>query len=142
MDEQHEVEIQNLFGMWNAALESGSADAVASLYADDAVLIPTTTQQIRVGRERIHEYFVDFLPRFRPRAEITQANPRHLQSIRWNSGLYTFEFRAGPGSPKTVDARFTFVYQLFGDRWLITQHHSSVIPAAVKKDADLQEMQF
>jgi len=142
MDEQNGSEVEDLFGMWNAALESGSAGAVVSLYADDAVLIPTTTQQIRVGRTRIQEYFADFLPRYRPRAWITQENPRHLQSIRWNSGLYSFEFRAGPGSPRTVEARFTFVYQLFGNRWLITQHHSSVIPAAFKKDAILEEMEF
>lgn len=142
MDEQHESETQDLFGMLNAALESGSADAVVSLYADDAVLIPTTTQEIRVGRGRIHEYFAKFIPDFRPRAWITESYPHHQDNIRWNSGLYSFEFRAGPGSPRMVRARFTFVYQLFGDRWLITQHHSSVIPAAFKEDATLQEMEF
>jgi hypothetical protein len=142
MPEQPTSEIQDLFSMWNAALESGSADAVASLYADDAVLIPTTTQQIRVGRARIQEYFVKFIPDFRPRAWITESYPQHQHTIRWNSGLYSFEFRAGPGSPKMVRARFTFVYQLFVDRWLITQHHSSVIPAAAKEDATLLELEF
>ena len=41
-----------------------------------------------------------------------------------DAGVYTFSF--GDGS--VVKARYSFTYRWDGQRWLITSHHSSVMP--------------
>jgi hypothetical protein len=45
-----------------------------------------------------------------------------------NSGLYTFSL-AENGGHADVAARFTFVYREYEDKWLIIEHHSSILPA-------------
>src|SRR4051812_40782523 len=42
-----EAEIAGLFDRWNAALASGDAEQVTSLYAPDGVLEPTVSNEVR-----------------------------------------------------------------------------------------------
>ena len=35
------------FDRWNSALQTGDPEIVASLYADDGVLLPTVSNQVR-----------------------------------------------------------------------------------------------
>jgi uncharacterized protein (TIGR02246 family) len=44
-----------------------------------------------------------------------------------NSGLYTFSFTEN-GKTVEVPARYTFLYEKRGDRWMIVEHHSSIRP--------------
>lgn len=44
---QREAEIASLFDRWNAALATGDASSVAKLYAPDAVLEPTVSNEVR-----------------------------------------------------------------------------------------------
>lgn len=43
-----------------------------------------------------------------------------------DAGIYTFTF----GDGRKVQARFTFTYDWNGSKWLISSHHSSVLPEA------------
>jgi len=120
-------EIQALFEDWNQALQSGDPGLVAVLYAPDAVLLPTVSSQVRHNRREIEDYFRMFLTR-RPRGRIDQSNIRVFDEIAINSGVYTFELSPPGEDPCSVQARYTFVYRWYKDRWLIIEHHSSVMP--------------
>ncbi len=120
-------EIQALFEKWNQALQSGDPEQVASLYAPDAVLLPTVSNQVRRNRQEIKDYFHMFLAR-RPKGRIDWSNIRIFEDIAINSGIYTFELSPPGQDPLSVQARYTFVYRWSTDRWLIIEHHSSVMP--------------
>jgi len=50
-------------------------------------------------------------------------HPNGLSRWAVNSGLYNFVTEG-----KTINARFSFVYQNGNDGWKIVSHHSSVMP--------------
>ena len=137
-----EDEVLRQFELWNAALQTGNPDEVTALYAPNAVLIPTRSDEVRSDHAQIRAYFVDFL-KYKPSGKLDEPYLRRYgTAITANSGLYIFEFAEGPNGPETVKARYTFVYERSGERWLIAQHHSSVLFKPEPKDAGLLEMQF
>lgn len=119
-----ERDITELFRQWNAALQTGNPDRVTALYASDAVLLPTVSNQVRHNHDEIRDYFVNFLAR-KPHGEIDEANTRYLSdTLASNSGVYTFQFADG----SRVTARYSFLYKLIGGEWKIIEHHSSAMP--------------
>ena len=112
-----------LFDKWNSALATGEPEQVASLYAPNAILLPTVSNQVRHNHAEIADYFVNFLKKG-PQGVIDEANVRTFGDIAINSGVYTFSFSDGA----KVQARFTFVYRWTGQDWLIIEHHSSAMP--------------
>ena len=123
-----EHEILALFEEWNAAAQSRDPDRVVALYAPDAVLLPTVSNQIRRNHTEMRAYFVDFLA-LGPAAVLEDYNLRELGSVAINSGVYTFTFASPPpGAFRVVTARYTFVYERRGGRWPIIEHHSSRMP--------------
>lgn len=116
-------DILSLFEQWNAALQTGDPKNVVALYADDAILLPTVSNQVRHNHAEIEDYFVNFLAKG-PQGEIDESNIRIFDQLAINSGVYTFAFNGGV----TVQARFTFVYQQVAGDWKIIEHHSSAMP--------------
>ena len=117
-------EVVGLFDTWNAALATLDPDSVTALYADDAVLLPTVSNQVRHNHEEIRDYFVSFLQK-KPQGVIDESNVSVLSETHaTNSGVYTFTF--GDGS--SVTARFSYLYVATADGWKILQHHSSAMP--------------
>ena len=116
-------EITKLFDEWNSALQTGDPKKVAALYESNAILLPTVSNKVRHNHEEIEDYFVHFLSK-EPVGKIDEANVRTFGQIAINSGIYTFTFKNGA----VVTARFTFVYRWNGERWMITEHHSSQMP--------------
>ncbi len=113
-----------LFDRWNAALATLNPDAVTTLYAEDAVLLPTVSNQVRHNHTEIRDYFVGFLQKS-PQGVIDESNVCILSDTHaTNSGVYTFTF--GDGS--SVTARFSYLYVATADGWKILQHHSSAMP--------------
>ena len=113
-----------LFKAWNAALATLEPDTVTAMYADDAVLLPTVSNQVRHNHAEIRDYFVNFLQKS-PQGVINESNVHILSdSHATNSGVYTFTF--GDGS--TVTARFSDLYVATDAGWKILQHHSSAMP--------------
>ena len=115
--------IQVLFDAWNQALQTGDPKKVTLLYENDAILLPTISNQVRHSHDEIEDYFTHFLAKG-PRGEINESNIRIFGDIAINSGVYTFSFK----DDSSVSARFTFVYRWNQERWLITEHHSSTMP--------------
>lgn len=124
------AEIAALFDEWNATLQTGGPHDMALLYAEDGVLLPTVSNDVRSNRAEIADYFEHFLQR-KPRGVI---NEQHVDVLDWNtavnSGVYTFDM-IKDGQPTFVVARYNFIYERVGSKWLIKSHHSSAMPEAV-----------
>ncbi|KAL7525596.1 hypothetical protein ACHAWF_001433, partial [Thalassiosira exigua] len=147
-----EEEVRNLFQLWNSALATEDADAVAKRYAKDAVLlrecfisfaaplgfsipwfedalmsssIPATVSDVpRTNYSLIKHYFVDFLKK-KPQGTILESNVSIGHNWCQDSGIY--EFTMGATGDK-VKGRYSFVYVYEDGQWKISHHHSSVMP--------------
>ena len=120
-------EIAALFPEWNTALATGDPQKVADLYAPDAVLLPTVSNEVRSNRAEIVDYFTKFL-QSKPQGVIDDEAVDALDAdTAINTGVYTFTLTKD-GKQQQVKARYTFVYELIDGRWLITNHHSSAMP--------------
>ena len=137
-----ERQVAALFERWNDALASGDPNQVASLYSDDALLLPTLSAEPRRTHAAIRDYFSDFLARA-PRGRIDSRTIRLGCNSALDAGTYSFLLRdpadsAGAGRGQWVKARYSFVYTFrpgagSGDgpgEWLILHHHSSLQPQA------------
>jgi uncharacterized protein (TIGR02246 family) len=111
-----------LLEKWTNAVKSGDPKQVTDLYLDDAVLLGTFSNEERVGHELILEYFENLL-KSPVEVEIVSEHPNVFKSVVVNSGLYNFVTNG-----KTINARFSFVYNKDNDEWKIISHHSSIMP--------------
>ncbi|MFE2722316.1 SgcJ/EcaC family oxidoreductase [Kitasatospora sp. NPDC059327] len=129
-DKVAEPEIAGLFDQWNAALQTGDPAKVADRYAADAVLLPTASPKIRTNRAEIIDYFEHFLQK-KPRGEKVRSVVNILDSdSAVDAGVYRFHLTdPATGATKAVEARYTYEYEKRGGKWLIVNHHSSVLPA-------------
>ena len=118
-------DILALFEQWNNALQTKNSKTVVSLYADDAILLPTVSNKVRHTPDEREDYFNQFL-QGEPFGKIDESNVRIFDDIAVNSGIYTFSFKDGA----EVQARYTFVYLWNGQEWKIIEHHSSKMPEA------------
>ncbi|MBT0570503.1 SgcJ/EcaC family oxidoreductase [Curvibacter sp. CHRR-16] len=123
----NDKEIAALFDRWNASLQTGDAHKVVANYAKKSILLPTVSNQPRLTAEEKLDYFEHFLQR-KPVGTIDMRNIEIDCNTAVDAGLYTFKF--GDGS--SVKARYTYTYKWNGKQWLITSHHSSAMPEAVK----------
>ena len=120
-------DIIQLFSNWNDAIQTGDPDKVTAMYAEDAVLLPTVSNQVRHNHAEIRDYFVSFLAKS-PSGEINESNPRQLtDDLVSNTGVYTLTF----GDGAQVMARYSYLYKCIGGEWKILEHHSSMMPEPV-----------
>lgn len=116
-------EILALFDQWNSALQTKNTKEIVKLYAHNAVLLPTISNDVCHNHQEMEAYFSNFLTQ-EPNGKIDEANITIFNDIAMNSGIYTFSFKDG----NTIQARFTFVYLWDGLCWKIIKHHSSQMP--------------
>ena len=119
-----------LLQKWTGAVKCGDANQVVSLYHNDGILLGTFSNKERIGRGLILEYFENLL---KSPVEVEIVSNHHVYesivddeegvSCAANSGFYNFVTEG-----KTINARFSFVYQKGNDGWKIVSHHSSVMP--------------
>jgi uncharacterized protein (TIGR02246 family) len=123
-----EQEIAALFERWNQALQTGDASAVLANYAERSILLPTLSKQTRFTADEKADYFRHFM----------ENGPSGVIELRFielgcntavDAGLYTFSF-AKTGT--VSKARYSFTYHWDGTQWLITSHHSSLMPETDK----------
>ena len=125
-------EIAALFVRWNNSLQTGNPQAVVANYAVNSILLPTQSNEPRLTPAAKVAYFSVFLQK-KPKGEI--KSPRFIErgcNFAVDAGLYDFTFGAttAPTPTVVVHARYSFTYRWDRDRakWLITSHHSSVMP--------------
>lgn len=119
--------IKTLGQDWGTALSSGDANQITALYDREAVLLATFSDELDTAKE-IKTYFVGLLQKPDLKVAFNAQNVRVLDdNTATNSGLYTFSYSEN-GKTVKVPARYTFLYEKKGDRWMIVEHHSSVRP--------------
>jgi uncharacterized protein (TIGR02246 family) len=119
-----EQEIAALFERWNESLQTRDPRQVVANYAEHSVLLPTVSNKPRTTAAEKEDYFHHFLEN-RPSGVVDWRTIEIDCNTAIDAGLYTFTFGA---NGQRVKARYTFTYKWFGDRWLITSHHSSAMP--------------
>ncbi|MBE0661665.1 MAG: SgcJ/EcaC family oxidoreductase [Bacteroidales bacterium] len=119
-------EVHKLFQEWNNALQSKKTDQVLTLYAKEAILLPTLSPKVRHNHKEIGDYF-DFFLSLSPSAEMKEENIRIFGDMAVNSGIYVFSVTQNAEIVE-IPVRFTFVYKKFDSNWLIVEHHSSALP--------------
>jgi uncharacterized protein (TIGR02246 family) len=112
---------------WVEAFASHDARRIAALYAPDAIFWGTNSPTIRDTPEMIREYFENLKNRPTARIELNEQHIRLYGDIAINSGRYSVhEVKDGQATVRPL--RFSFVYRRQEGRWLIVDHHSSVLP--------------
>jgi uncharacterized protein (TIGR02246 family) len=114
---------------WIAAMNRKSAADVVALYAKDAVFFGTTSPVLRDTPALVNEYFKNIANGGDATISMGDHRVQVFGDVAINTGYYT---RASKQDGKEVKspARFTFVYQLRQGKWMIVEHHSSVLPEA------------
>jgi uncharacterized protein (TIGR02246 family) len=123
-------EILGLFNQWDAALESGNPQAVASLYSSEGVLLPTVSNKVRADKTSITDYFAHFLKE-KPHGTLIEVHLTCFGDVAINQGVYSFDL-IKDGKPTKVEARYSFVYHKEDGAWKIVSHHSSAMPEPEK----------
>ena len=118
------AEIAALFDRWNRSLQTGDPHKVVANYAVRSILLPTVSNVPRLTPAEKEDYFHHFLEN-RPSGKIDFRFIEIGCNTAFDAGLYTFTFaRTGD----SLSGRYTFTYRWNGSEWLITSHHSSVMP--------------
>lgn len=89
------------FTMWSDALQTLDPYKVAELYAEDGILLPTQSDDVRTTKKEIAAYFVEFLE-LHPVGHIDEYHIRvigrdalGLPNVVSNQGIYTFTVKGG-----------------------------------------------
>ena len=125
----HEIDatgVRNLFSLWNNALATLNSSTVADRYSSRAVLLATVSDVPRNTRELIINYFDTFLLN-KPQGVILSGDI--TIGCNWAKDAGIYEFTMGIDGSK-VKARYSYVYLWENGQWLISHHHSSVLPEA------------
>lgn len=123
-------EVAANFDTWKAALATKDPKTVANLFAPNAILEPTLSNQVRHTPAGVEAYFVNFL-KLSPKPSI---NERHIEILdettAIDAGIWTFDL-VKEGKPSWVTARYSFVWEKIDGVWRIQMLHSSVMPEPI-----------
>jgi uncharacterized protein (TIGR02246 family) len=112
---------------WAATVATRDVDKVLELYAPDAILVPTLSNQVRDCDDSRRNYFENFLANDGLVCDIQVFKKRVSRKLGTVvvGGLYTFVYRENH-EQRTVPARFLFTFEQIDGQWMITGHHSSI----------------
>ena len=114
---------------WIAAFNRKSATDIVALYAKDAVFFGTTSPILRDTPELVRDYFKNIGNVGDSTISMGDHRVQVFGEVAINTGFYT-RTAVQDGKEVKNPARFTFVYQLRQGKWVIVEHHSSVLPSA------------
>lgn len=123
-----ESDLIALHTRWAASLETRHPDRVLKNYAPDATLIGLDGGDMRSGQLDIRDHYVYFLQR-EPSAKAEDRSLRIGCNAASDSGVQTMSLRPKAKVPaETVKVRYSLMYELRGDAWMIVHHHLSIVP--------------
>ncbi|NIE73530.1 DUF4440 domain-containing protein [Pantoea sp. Ap-967] len=112
---------------WAETIATRDTDKVLALYAPDAILVPTLSNEVRDCHDSRRNYFENFLANDGLVCDVQVFKKRVSRKLGTVvvGGLYTFAYRDN-GELRIVPARFLFTFERIDEQWLITGHHSSM----------------
>ena len=120
--------MDNALKTWIDLVSTQDIEGVVGLYAEDGLLLGTFSDEIRIGKDKIREYFEFFLAK-KPKALVVESKTHVIDDNALTiNGFYDFEVGSDNGERELAHARFTFVFQKQGHDFKILSHHSSVMP--------------
>ena len=120
--------IEKQFDRFSAAWATKNPDTVAALFAPDAVLLPTLSDEERTTPASIRRYFVHFL-KMSPVGRIDTSSVRLGCNMAARMGNWSVDLDdKANGVKSTAQARYTFIYRFADGRWQIEHLHSSLLP--------------
>jgi uncharacterized protein (TIGR02246 family) len=124
--------IARQFDRWNRAVATGKAEAVARLYAEDAVLQAAPSDPPLIGRAAIQAYFTEYLARHAQGTLSTRSITISCNAAS-DTGTYAYRLTGKRKGTRTVDTgHYSTFYQYRDGDWLIVrQHHQPAPPPAV-----------
>lgn len=123
-------EVSEVYHKWCKAIGEAKGDpkVVVKYYAPKATLVPTLHHKILINKDGgLDAYFAKLTSNEDIKCIPEENQIRIHGSTVINSGLYEFSFK-NKDEKVLIPSRFTFVYEKFGDKWLIVNHHSSKMP--------------
>lgn len=116
---------------WIDAFNAGDAGRLCALYHPSAVLWGTTAQTIITTPQGVRAYFDGHCAAQSPlKVALTGQQVRVYGDTAINTGSYTL-IASVQGQQRQLLARFSFTYCKVASGWLIVDHHSSFVPAAL-----------
>jgi uncharacterized protein (TIGR02246 family) len=120
-------DVEAATAQWISAFNRKSVADIVALYANDAVFFGTTSPVLRDSPDLVQDYFKSLPTLGDSTISVGDHRVQLFGDVAINTGVYT---RTSTQDGKVVQnpARFTFVYQKRQGKWLIVEHHSSVMP--------------
>jgi len=109
---------------WQKAIESHDVSKVIELYHPEAVLLGEFANALKTTRNEIIDYFNYFLSLPNLKVDILDIQVRVYDNIAIISGRYDFIYRQND-KKELAESRFSLVYKIENQEWLIVNHHSS-----------------
>lgn len=121
--------VKDAYFNWIHQVETsrGYTEGVVSLYANNAILLPTLSPKMCTTKQMLVDYFVKFLSLKNMQIETKQLITRIYGDIAMNTGFYDVSYYDG-NKREVVKARFDFWYKEIDGEWKIIFHQSSIIP--------------
>jgi uncharacterized protein (TIGR02246 family) len=127
-------DIDDLTGRWQAALVAGDPDAIAALYAGDAVLLPAMGSAPLAGRAAIRAYFAAFVGRH-ALPTVTMRTVMAGCDMATEMGTARFLITGvRKGTRMFVAGRYTTVLTARDGQWLIAQQSLSLMPVPNRRE--------
>ena len=122
---------EEALGGWAAAYAAMSGEKSAASYAADARLWGTASRTQTVGREAIRAYFDAGSRNLQSRSVLIGEHAiQRFGDTAVASGHYEFRNTRADGVSTARPARFSMTLVSQNGRWLIANHHSSLLPDA------------
>jgi uncharacterized protein (TIGR02246 family) len=126
-------QIAALTDQWNAAVASGDPDAVARLYADDAVVLPMLSMEPRMGRPAIKAYFDQYVKRH-PQGGVNMRAIMLGCNTASDIGTYVYRLTGRrKGTREAIGGRYSTSYELRSGQWLIVQQQTTAMNVGEKR---------
>jgi uncharacterized protein (TIGR02246 family) len=107
---------------WTEAFNAGDRDALVALYTKDALFYGSTAPLFK-GQDGVRAYFSHLPPGLK--AQMGEQSVVAIEpNVLLSSGLVDFTRPDGG----VASFRLTLALVRVGDKWLIAQHHASLVP--------------
>lgn len=119
--------VKALMTDWAKAFESDSLESILACYAEDAVLWGTFSTDLRRTPQAISEYFEPYFALTGRKMIFGEQLIRIYGDIAVSTGGYKVSWKKENRIEEAL-ARYSFTCIKRDGRWLIVDHHSSVLP--------------